>query len=177
MHVRIWILIAALAAPASAGVVGPPRVPGGGSGSGPINFDGGVARYGPMIIDLRAPGATELVKSIADPENKPVLGVFEIERARVVNAFALGSFGVRGHADAVPPGRDKTGLGGYVFSLEPDGKTRFVGSGHLPATITPAVERAVMRYVGVRPAEEGPLERLKRLWLRLFDELRAMLRS
>ncbi|UPT74104.1 MAG: hypothetical protein M0D55_20175 [Elusimicrobiota bacterium] len=145
-------------------------------GSSAVNFDGRFARYGPMLIDLRAPGAPELVKSIADPENKPVLGVFDVERARVVNAFALGSYGVRGHVDAVPPGRDRSGLGGYVFSLSPDGSTRFLGSGHLPATITPAVERAVMRYVGVRPAVETPLQRLRRLWLRLVDEISVLLR-
>ncbi len=174
---RFLLLVVSLAASAQAGVVGPPRLPGGSPGTGPVNFDGNFTRFGPMLIDLRAPGAPELVKSIADPENKPVLGVFEVATVRVINAFALGSFGVRGHADAVPPGRGEAGLGGYVLSLSPDGSTRFLGSGHLPATITPAVERAVLRYVGARPAEETRLQRLKRLWLRLFDELRAMLRS
>lgn len=128
-----------------------------------------------MLIDMRAPGSSELVKSIVDPQTKPLIGIFEVEKARALNAYALGSFGVKGHVDAMPRGRPHgEHLGGYVLSVAPDGSTRFWGSGAFPAMITPAVERSVLRYVGLRPALETRLQRLRRLWLRLYDELSAM---
>lgn len=176
--VGLLLLVIALATSASAGVVGPARVPGA-TPSGPaVNFDGRWTTIGPMLIDMNAPGAAELVKSIADPQTKPLIGIFEVERAQAINAYALGSFGVKGHVDAMPQGRPLgERLGGYVLSVSPEGGTRFWGSGAYPATITPAVERSVLRYVGLRPAVETRMQRLRRLWLRLYDELAAMLRG
>jgi hypothetical protein len=87
----------------------------------------------------------------------------------------LGSFGVRGHSDALPPGRDRGELGGYTLSLGADGDARFWGSGSVPASITPAVRRSVLRFVGASPAEETALARMRRAWLRFYDEARALL--
>lgn len=172
---RLWLLVIALATSAPAGVVGPARAPGAPPAGPSVNFDGRWATVGPLLIDMKAPGASELVKSIADPQAKPLIGIFEVEKARAINAYALGSFGVKGHVDAMPQGRPPgEALGGYVLSVSPDGATRFWGSGAFPAPITPAVERSVLRYVGLRPALETRLQRLKRLWLRLYDELLTM---
>jgi hypothetical protein len=62
-------------------------------------------QIGPTLIDTRARGATELLKSVTFADDRPVVGIFEPRSARVLNSFSLGSFGVRGHSDALPHGR------------------------------------------------------------------------
>lgn len=188
---KLWLLVL-LAAPAAAGVVeaparasraAPAALAGAPSlGAAAVSFDGAgplrpwlevpgtpFVRLGTSLIDTRAVGAPELLKAVSHVDGRPVIGLFEKTTARVLNSFALGSYGVRGHSDAVPPGRERAGLGGYTFLLRPDGGAQFAGSGSLPADITPAVERAVLRHFGVRPASLSPAERLRRLWLRVLD--------
>lgn len=107
------------------------------------------------------------------PEH-PVIGIFETTSRRVLNSFSIGSFGVRGHSDALPSGRDRSELGGYSVFLRPDGSAVFMGSGSVPAVVTPAVQRAVLRHLGVRPAETTFRERMRRLWLRALDWASAL---
>ncbi len=171
-----WIVLLVLAGPAGA------------VGRATVNFDGAPAlsafrtvegtpfmRCGPTLIDTRAPGAAEWIQSAASPERLPIVGIFEARTARVVNAFVLGSFGVRGHSDALPLGRERGEHGGYTLLLGPDGGVRFRRSGSLAAPITPAVERSILRFVGARPAEEALHARLLRAWLRFYDEARLLL--
>lgn len=185
---RLWLFLF-LAAPASAGVVGsaaraaPSALAGAASMGAPaVSFDGAgslkpwsevpgtpFVKLGPTLIDTRAFGARELLKAVASSDGRPVVGIFETGTARVLNSFALGSFGVRGHSDALPPGRDRAGLGGYSYQLKTDGASVFAGSGSVPAAVTPAVQRAVLRHLGVRPERLAPAERLRRLWLRVLD--------
>lgn len=134
-------------------------------------------RLGASLIDTRAPGAVEVARSLSYPEERPVIGLFETRTNRVLNSFALGSYGVRGHSDAVPPGRDRKELGGYTMLLRGDGETVFAGSGSLPAPVTPAVQRAVLRHLGVRPADLTRRQRLKRLWLSVLDWATALVRQ
>lgn len=190
---KLWLLLF-LAAPASAGVVGPavraaPSAPAGAAslGSPAVSFDGSgplkpwielpgtpFVQRGAALIDTRAFGARELLKAVDGTNDRPVIGIFDTRSDRVLNSFAIGSFGVLGHADAVPPGLDRGRLGGYVYHLRPDGRSFFMGSGTLPAEITPAIERAVLRHLGVRPARLSPAERLRRLWLRVLDWASAL---
>lgn len=191
---KSWFIILLLAGPASAGVVesavrvAPAALTGAGSmGAAAVTFDGGgplrpwlevpgtpFVRLGEILVDRRAFGAAEVLKSVTYPDHRPVVGVFETRTGRVLNAFSLGSFGVRGHSDAAPPGRDRAELGGYSLFLRPDGAAVFMGSGSLPAAVTPAVQRAVLRHIGVRRAHETPLERLRRLWMRAMDWAAAL---
>ncbi|MDP3542065.1 MAG: hypothetical protein Q8T11_06295 [Elusimicrobiota bacterium] len=190
---KLWLVLL-LAAPASARVVeapvraAPAALAGPASlGSAAVSFDGAgplrpwlevpgtpFLRLGSSLIDTRAFGATELLKAVSQTDGRPVIGIFETGTARVLNAFSLGSWGVRGHSDALPPGRDRSELGGYSFQLRRDGRPAFAGSGSVPATITPAVERAVLRHLGVRPAHLSPAERMRRLWLRVLDWAAAL---
>ena len=183
-----------LASPASAGVVeapvraAPAALAGAASlGAAAVSFDGAgplkpwievpgtpFVKLGESLIDTRAFGAGELLKAVSQTDERPVIGIFETNTARVLNAFSLGSWGVRGHSDAVPPGRDRSGLGGYSYLLRPDGRSVFAGSGSVPAEVTPAVQRAVLRHLGVRPARLSPAERLRRLWLRVLDWAAAL---
>lgn len=179
---RALLLAFALAAP---GAAAPVRLP-----AGPVSgvhFDGlgprrpwvelpgtSLVRVGESLVDLRAHGAPSLIRAISQPDDRPVIGIFEPGSARVLNAFAQGEFGVRGHSDAVPQGRDARELGGYALFLPDDGRPVFAGSGGVPAPITPAVRRSVLRFVGVRPAEETPVQRLQRRWLAIWDWAKSL---
>ncbi len=149
---------------------------------------------GAAKVDRRAPGAGEVLKSleIGDKQAReraaergfdggsaawPVVGIFRLSDAKVLNGFALGSFGVRGHSDALPPGTDARAHGGYTLFLRPDGQTSFMTSGSLLAKITPPVRRAVLRYYGVRPARETSAGRFGRWAWRVWDGLVATFRS
>ena len=179
---KALLLSLALAAPCAAAPVRLPAGPVSGvhfDGLGPrrpwVELPGGDAvRVGASLVDLRAAGAPSLLRAISHEDERPVIGIFEPRAARVLNAFALGEFGVRAHADALPAGAEARDYGGYALFLPDDGRPVFSGSGGVPATITPAVERAVLRFVGVRPAEETPLQRLKRRWLALLDWARGL---
>lgn len=159
-------------------------------GAAAVSFDGGgplrpwlevpgtpFVRLGESLVDTRAFGASEVLKSVSYPDDRPVVGIFETRTARVLNAFTLGSQGISGHRDALPPGLDRLKLGGYTFFLGADGGTTFMGSGSLPAEVTPAVQRAVLRHLGVRPAHMTALERLRRAWLRALDWATAFARQ
>jgi hypothetical protein len=107
----------------------------------------------------------------------PLIGVFDVRTERVLNGFALGSFGVRGHSDAIPPSVDRRTLGGYTLFVRASGRTAFAGSGGVQAEITPGVRRAVLRHYGLRPADESAGARLKRWALRAWDEIKTVLPS
>jgi hypothetical protein len=183
-----------LASPASAGVVEAPvrAAPAALAsvaplGAAAVSFDGAgplrpwvevpgtpFVKLGASRIDTPAFGAAELLKAVSQTDGRPVIGIFETSTARVLNAFSLGSWGVRGHSDAAPPRRDPSALGGYSYQLQPDGGSVFAGSGSVPATVTPAVQRAVLRHLGVRPAVLTARQRLQRLWLRVLDWAAAL---
>lgn len=131
-------------------------------------------KIGSFIADARAPGAAELAKALFDggisrKEALPLIGLFTIGDARVINGFAMGSFGVNGHQDAVPPQADRRTLGGYTLMFRPDGTTSMLPSGSQFAELTPAVKRSVFRHFGLRPARETRLQRLRRLAWRAWD--------
>ena len=126
-------------------------------------------RLGSSLIDVRAYGAAELLRSVSHPDGRPVIGIFVTRTSSVINAFSLGSRGVREHRDALPPGMSADGLGGYSVRLEDDGEVRFGGSSSLPAEVTPAVRRTILRHLGVRPARIDAVEHARRLFLAVFD--------
>lgn len=132
---------------------------------------------GSTLVDRRAPGARELLRTLTMPNDVPVIGLFKRDGERIVNGLALGTHGVLGHKDAVPPGADKRTLGGYTLQLQKDGNLRLAGSGHLPAELTPRLLRNLKRYYGLTPAMESGLERLGRFWLAFWDGLGDFLRS
>lgn len=132
---------------------------------------------GSTLVDKRAPGARELLRTLTMPNDVPVIGIFKREGEHIVNGLALGTHGVRGHKDAVPPGADVRELGGYTLQLAKDGDIRLAGSGHLPADLTPRLLRQLKRYYGLTPAVESGLERLGRFWLAFWDGLGDFLRS
>lgn len=133
--------------------------------------DSPLVAVGGMTIDKRAPGARELLKALALPNDTPVLGIFERAGERIVNGMALGTNGVRGHKDALPPERARRDHGGYTLGLAKDGSIRLIGSGHLPADMTPRLRRRLKRYYGLTPAGEGAWAKLRRgLWA-LWDAL------
>lgn len=132
---------------------------------------------GSTLVDKRAPGARELLRSLATPNDTPVIGIFKREGERIINGLTLGTHGVRGHKDAVPPGADIRELGGYTLLLRKDGELQLAGSGHLPADLTPRLLRQLKRYYGLTPAVESGLERLGRFWLAFWDGLGDFLRS
>lgn len=126
-------------------------------------------KLGSSLVDVRACGAPELLKSVSHPDGRPVIGIFDTRTERVLNAFSLGSRGVREHRDALPPGLCGCGLGGYSVRLEEDGAVVFAGSSSLPAAVTPAVRRRVLRHLGVRPARLDAVEHARRLFFAVFD--------
>lgn len=132
---------------------------------------------GVTLVDKRALGARELLRSLTMPNETPVIGIFERDGERVLNGFVLGTQGVSGHKDAVPPGADERKLGGYTLGLKRDGGLVLAGSGHLPADLTPRLMRNLKRYYGLSPALESGLERLSRWWFALWDGLSAFLRE
>ncbi len=155
-------------------------------GAAAISFDGAgplkpwlevpgtpFVRLGVSLVDTRAPGAMQVLRAVSYPDGRPVIGIFETATARVLNSFALGSYGVRGHSDALPPTLDRKTLGGYSVQVRPEGPA-FAGSGSVPAPITPAVQRAVLRHLGVTPAQMTARQRLKALWLRALDWAAAL---
>lgn len=176
---KVLLLLTALAAGSQAAVLPSRPVTG-------ASFDGAAAKpwvevpgkpfvaVGSSWIDLRAPGSPVLLASLSSPVEAPVLGIFELSSRKVINALRMGDHGVWGHADALPPQRDPKTHGGFVYLLKPDGTGLMRGSGHLHTTITPAVERAVLRHLGVRPAVLPWRARMKRLWLRALDWASAL---
>ncbi|MDX6768147.1 MAG: hypothetical protein SF051_01330 [Elusimicrobiota bacterium] len=122
-------------------------------------------RVGESLVDRRAPGARELLKTLVLPDERPVLGLFTREGDHVVNGFAMGTQGIYGHKFAVPPGADERRYGGYTFRLALDGTMVLLGSGHLPAELTPRLLRRLKRHYGVTPAVETAWARFRRgLW-------------
>jgi hypothetical protein len=140
-----------------------------------------------LVADSRAPGAAELAKALsapplaafdgaaAKPDILPIVGIFHVASRRVLNGYAMGSFGVRGHSDALPPNLDRSRHGGYLLIVRPDDGVAFKGSGSVPAEITPAVRRAVLRYFGLRPADETAAARWTRAVMEAWDGLVAKL--
>lgn len=130
---------------------------------------------GSTLVDKRAPGAREILRSLTLPNDVPVLGLFTRADERPISGVVLGTHGIRGHKDALPPGADKAVLGGYTMALSRDGAVRFAGSGHLPAPITPRLMRNLKRFYGLTPAVESGLQRLARWWLSFWDGLSPLL--
>jgi hypothetical protein len=126
-------------------------------------------RVGSSLVDVRAYGASELLKSVSHTDGRPVIGIFDTRTACVLNAFSLGSRGVREHRDALPPGMCADGLGGFSMRLEDDGRVVFAGSSSLPAAVTAAVRRRVLRHLGVRPARLDAVQHARRMFLAVFD--------
>jgi hypothetical protein len=155
--VRAFILILALASPAGALV---------------HRFDGGrFHRVGTSVVDTRAPGALELLKAIGAPGETPVIGLWKLSGSQVISSQMLGTPGAREHKQLLPANADKKEYGGYTFFLKPDGTSMFAGSGHLPAPITPRVEREILRFNGVKPAAPTLGARLKGYYYRVADGL------
>ena len=181
-----------LAAPAALPVEAPPPS----APAARLAPEGRFVRIGSLMADLRAPGSSELFKALNAPELDaerredrrafdgaeakahawPLVGVFHVPSGRVLNGYALGSFGVRGHSDALPGGAARREHGGYTLFVRPDGSVGFMGSGSLPAELTPSVRRAVLRYYGLRPAGETGAGRLRALALRAWDGLLSAFR-
>lgn len=126
-------------------------------------------RVGSKLVDTRAPGARELLRSLELPHRPPVLGFFEVERARVINGMAQDLVEVKGHEDMLPPQLDARAHGGYGYKLYPDGEVRIAGSGSFFKHITPRVERTLHRYFGVSPADEKPARRIGRTLRGFWD--------
>ncbi len=154
---KLWLLAVVLAAPAEALV---------------HRMDGArFHRVGISVVDTRAPGALELLKAIGASGDTPVIGLWKLSGSEVISSQMLGTPGAREHKQLLPANADKKDYGGYTFFLKPDGKPMFAGSGHLQAPITPRVEREILRFNGVRPAEPSIATRLKGCYYRVADGL------
>lgn len=132
---------------------------------------------GETMVDKRAPGARELLKSLVLPGERPVLGLFTRAGPRVVNGVAQGTHGILGHRDAAPPGATPRTHGGYSLWLMLDGTVTVLSSGGFPADITPRLVRVLRRYYGLTPARESAFSRLKRGAWRVWDALTAAPKS
>ena len=130
-------------------------------------------RIGASLVDPAAPGAPRLLEAMSRTPPLAVLGAFKPRRAEVLNSFAQGLDGVTIHLQALPQQFDPENIGGYTFKMAADGSYEFKGSGSVFAEITPAVERAILRHLGVRPAEETRAQRLRRGVLRALDSVAA----
>lgn len=129
---------------------------------------------GETLVDRRAPGARELLKTLVLPDKRPVIGLVERASGRILNGIALGTRGIGGHRDAAPLGADARELGGYVLRLDPNGRVRVLSSGSFPTMITPALVRALRRYFGLTPIRETASARLKRGFWRAWDALAVL---
>lgn len=132
---------------------------------------------GETLVDKRAPGARELLKTLVLPNERPVLGLFTRDGPRVVNGVAQGTHGIQGHRDAAPPGATARTHGGYSLWLLPDGAVNVLSSGGFPADITPRLVRVLRRYYGLTPARESAWNRVKRGAWRVWDALTAAPKS
>ncbi len=130
---------------------------------------------GQSVVDRRATGAREILKTLVMPYDPPVLGLFTREGDHIVNGYAMGTQGIYGHKFAVPPGADVRRYGGYTFRLALDGTMTLLGSGHLPAELTPRLLRRLKRHYGITPAVETGWAKFRRgLWA-VWDGVSAFL--
>lgn len=143
----------------------------------PVPLSGGrFVRVGRSVIDTRAPHAKEVLDSLeALGDGAIVLGMFDSETARVLNAFAFGRGGVLAHKDAFGPLMDRKVVGGWTLLLQADGTVGFRESGGVYQPLTPMIKRRILAELGVRPADEGRLGALARRGLLLLDRLRLIL--
>jgi hypothetical protein len=132
---------------------------------------------GASAVDRRATGARELLKTLVLPHSRPVLGLFTRYDDRIVNGYAMGTEGIYGHKDAVPPGFDVRHYGGYSLRLALDGTVQLVGSGHLPADLSARLLRNLKRYYGITPAVESGWAKLRRGAWAAWDAVSAFFHS
>lgn len=131
---------------------------------------------GQSVVDRRATGAREILKTLVLPNSRPVLGLFTRDDDRIVNGYAMGTQGIYGHKDAVPPGFDIRHYGGYTFRLARDGTLTLIGSGHMPADLSARLLRNLKRHYGITPAVESSWERFRRGMWAAWDGVAAFLR-
>jgi hypothetical protein len=131
--------------------------------------------FGAFKVRKDAPGSKELVLALSREDEVPVLGIYRLSTGEIVNAFAHGRFGVQGHAQALPPGMEKSDAGGYTFLLRRGGEPSFLSSGTFPAPVTARLRRAVSSYLGLRPARETRAQRWKRRFWAAWDRLTALI--
>jgi hypothetical protein len=123
----------------------------------------GILRVGESVIDSNAPGAAEVLDSFATlGGGAMVFGMFDTRDVVVVNSFAWGRGGVLEHKHALPPNADRTRIGGYTFMMQADGVVHWRESGSVRQPLTPSVKRAILRHLGVRPAELSYRQRFMR---------------
>lgn len=134
-------------------------------------------RVGSAVVDLRAPGAANILATLGSADSRPVIGLYEPKTGRVINSFTLGAYGVREHRDAVPPGMDARDYTGWTAQLSPDGRLRFATSGGVFGPLTPRLRRAVARHLGVRAGGESLPQRWVRRLAAALDGLRSRLTS
>jgi hypothetical protein len=128
-----------------------------------------IVAVGATLVDRRAPGARELLKTLVLPLHPPVIGLFLRSNERPINGIALGTQGIEGHRDAAPPGLETRFYGGYTLGLRSDGLVRVGSSGFLPAELTPRLLRNLDRYYGLTPAAETGWQLARRWWLSFWD--------
>ena len=127
-----------------------------------------------MRVDLRAPGAAALLRTVGSKLGRPVIGIYSRSTRRVLSAAALGHQGVTGHESIRPVGFDRRDLVGWTAALNPDGQLRFAGSGSLPGPDHDGLRRKIRSYLGVRPAGETLPERLARVLRERWRALQAL---
>ncbi|MBI3298427.1 MAG: hypothetical protein HYZ75_09710 [Elusimicrobia bacterium] len=118
-------------------------------GAAPQTYDEKYQRVGRSRVERSAWGAKYLLDSLAD-ENHPVLFLSSVSREEVVVVAPLAEGIARGHHDLLPQGADASDMRGFSMWLLPDGSVRILGSGTYPGPLTPGLERALRRAVGLK---------------------------
>lgn len=112
--------------------------------------EGTTVRVGRARVDTAAPLAKLVLRTVGDPNDRPVLGLLAAQTGELVNYAVLGDGQATGHRDLLPAGGDPRDYRGFSLWLRPDGEVVLKGSGGFPGPITPALERSIRRAAGLR---------------------------
>lgn len=100
-------------------------------------------------LDLTAPMGKDLAKTVGDPNDRPVLGLYNLETGEVVS-YAFSAPGMaNGHRDLLPQGANPREYLGFSLWLRPDGEVILKGSGAFPGRFTPAIEKVIRKAAGL----------------------------
>lgn len=117
-------------------------------GSDPV-AEGSSVRVGRARVDTTAPLGKDLLKTVGDSSDRPVLGLLSLADGQV-HSHAFSSPGMaHGHRDLLPRGADPKDYRGFSLWLKPDGELIIKGSGGFPGPITPAMEKTIRKAAGL----------------------------
>ncbi|TPW17363.1 MAG: hypothetical protein FD126_3668 [Elusimicrobia bacterium] len=113
------------------------------------DVEGQSLRVGRTRVDLTAPMGKDLARTVGDPNDRPVLGLYSLETGTVFSYAFMEPGMAHGHRDLLPQGANPRDFLGFSLWLRPDGEVILKGSGGFPGQFTPAIEKVIRRSAGL----------------------------